>query len=64
MPDCPTPGKKDFAKKDAQTFVNAHPERGRLRIYPCACGWWHITHKPITWKQDKSEKPLKMGNRV
>jgi hypothetical protein len=44
MSKCPYTDKVSFTKKGAQTFVNEHPER-QLRIYPCSCGCWHLTHK-------------------
>lgn len=39
-PNCPTPGKRRFASKDA-----AVRESGGKRAYYCPCGEWHLTNK-------------------
>ena len=47
--------KKSYTKKQAQTVANHRMKRGKgrnnrgrpeyLRVYPCPCGSWHLTHK-------------------
>lgn len=41
--------KKAYTKREAQTALNrrmkAHNRPDGLRIYPCPCGAWHLTHK-------------------
>jgi hypothetical protein len=55
---CAHTGKVNYSKKDAQTFVNAHPER-KLRKYSCECGHWHLTHQPLENRINNHIAPLK-----
>ncbi len=59
---CTTPHKKKHPNQEqAENAMRRYwrkPGAGArpIRVYQCACGWWHVTKKPLrvyTHRQDK-----------
>jgi hypothetical protein len=49
LDQCPHPSKAGYrSKKEAKLVLSQHRgvRRARLEPYLCACGTWHIGHKP------------------
>ena len=39
---------RSYARRDAKRILRE--SRRRLRPYECACGWWHLTSKPVRFQ--------------
>jgi len=50
---CPISSKVQFDKKGARTAANDRfrKEHKEMRIYPCRCGYWHLTSTRV-WRKE------------